>query len=147
MVCLRSTSISTGFFFFGFFFSGSPFAERVKRFDERRIQNLEMLQYEVINFWQAKETLPTSLDNLRDDIRGFVPPVDPETKTPYGYRAIGTQEFELCAVFKTDTVEDAVTTLPLKPIPVKESYGDLEQNWQHQAGEFCFRRVIDPDLY
>ncbi|MDP3726473.1 MAG: DUF5671 domain-containing protein [bacterium] len=133
---------------FGFFVAGSPFAERMKRFDERRIQNLQTLQYEIVNFWQTKETLPTTLDELRDDIRGFTPPQDPETGESYGYTVVSTNEFTLCAMFKAANKEVAVAPLR-KPIPASpEGYFPApEENWLHDAGETCFTRTIDPDRY
>ncbi len=134
---------------FGFFVAGSPFAERLKRFDERRIQNLQELQYEVVNFWQTKEKLPVTLDELRDDIRGFTSPLDPETGESYGYTVAGTNEFTLCAVFKTANKEEMIVPLR-KAIPASpEGYSlpPSEENWLHDEGKVCFSRTIDPDRY
>jgi len=136
----------------GFFVSGSPFAERMKRFDERRVQDLQTIQYEVINYWQAKETLPETLDMLRDDIRGFVSPRDPETGESYRYAVTGLLQFELCAVFATSnkTDDSSGTVKPTAP-PLREAFYDPRgypnENWQHGAGESCFTRTIDPELY
>ena len=67
----------------GFVVAGSPFAERARRFDERRVGNLQELQWQVVNYWQRKESLPSALDDLRDPIFGFVAPADPETGASY----------------------------------------------------------------
>ena len=132
---------------FGFFVAGSPVAERMKRFDEQRIQSLQTIQYEIVNFWQTKEQLPPTLDDLRDDISGFILPRDPETGEPYGYTITGSNEFTLCAVFKTVNKEN--TGKPLrKAIPASPGYYPApEENWLHDAGEMCFTRTIDPDRY
>lgn len=127
---------------FGFFVVGSPQAERVRRFDERRANDLQSIQWEVINYWQKKNRLPVALADLRDDIRGFVPPQDPETAMDYEYAASGEQSFSLCAVFSmaNDSVQGST-----KPVPaVRGIEGDL---WMHGAGRTCFERTIDPDLY
>ena len=135
---------------FGFLAAGSPFAERMRRFDERRIQNLQTLQYEIVNFWQAKEKLPPTIDALRDDIRGFIPPKDPETEEPYEYKITGARQFELCATFKTSNKEDSV--LPLRKTAPAFPEGQYpvsvyEESWLYHPGETCFSRTIDPDRF
>lgn len=127
----------------GFFVVGSPFAERMRRFDEKRVVNLQEIQWQVINFWQRKDKLPEKLDDLRDSISGFVPPSDPETKLAYEYRALDALRFELCATFKTDGGERAGYYGPRAAF-LGEATPD---NWQHGAGRVCFERAIDPDLY
>lgn len=141
-------TLALGVFFilWGFFIAGSPFAERAKRFDERRVQHLQTLQSEIINFWQAKEKLPVSLDELRDDIRGFAPPKDPETDAPYRYTVEDNNKFILCATFKTSATEN--TDIVSKRIAVTpDGYPYYGETWLHGAEEKCFVRTIDPDLY
>ena len=59
----------------GFFIMGSPFTLRMKRFDERRVNDLQNIQYQVVNFYQRKGVLPNNLDELKDPIAGFnIPP-------------------------------------------------------------------------
>ncbi len=143
-----------GIFFIviGFVTAGSPIAQRLKRFDERRISDLQAIQNEIINFWQAKETLPQNLDQLRDDIRGFIPPADPETGDSYEYRVRGTLQFELCATFKTSNKQEPEKS-GAKPVPLapRELYypypGITEESWLHDAERTCFSRTIDPDRY
>jgi len=132
----------------GFFIAGSPQAARERQFDERRVSDLQSIQWQIINYWQSKEALPQTLGDLRDDIRGFVPPIDPETRQPYEYRTTGHLSFELCAVFKTLSIEGGVgverrpVAAPLEPYPVK----GLEI-WAHKEGRTCFQRTIDPEFF
>lgn len=131
----------------GFFLIGSPSHRRAVRFDERRVQDLQNLQYQVINYWQLKEKLPGALGDLKNDISGFVPPTDPQTKAAYEYSVVDTRVFQLCATFTTDanTVSSQETPRPFAPYPYEgKPYGD---NWQHGAGRTCFTRTIDPQLY
>lgn len=137
------------FIVFGFFNAGSPFSERMRRFDERRVSDLQAIQSEIIYYWQAKKVLPQTLDQLQDSIRGFTPPTDPETGEAYKYNVKGALEFELCAVFKTSNKNNQSSGGPkaipltrevLYPLPYNES-------WPHDAGETCFIRTIDPDLF
>lgn len=137
----------------GFFLVGSPFRERLRRFDERRVQDLQTIQWQVVNFWQKKNKLPGSLDDLRDPISGFILPQDPETGDRYEYHALAPLKFELCATFKTDSAETQSSSPSLYRAPMPagvemtsrgKSIGDT---WDHRALRACFERSIDPDLY
>lgn len=127
----------------GFFVMGTPAEQRAKRFDEQRIQNLQMLQSEIINYWQAKETLPADLTVLKNDVTGFIPPTDPKKTEPYEYQVKGDLVFELCATFET-TGED-IKTGAARRVYLEPDYYGYEANWQHEVGRVCFERTIDPD--
>jgi hypothetical protein len=127
----------------GFFVVGSPQAERMWQFDERRISDLSMIQWEIVNYWQTKEELPGALADLHDPLRGFIPPLDPETNEPYGYRVTGDHSFDLCASFQTSNMMDGKT--PSRAIPM-DPYG-MQENWMHDVGETCFSRTIDPERF
>lgn len=122
-----------------FFIVGSPETNRMRKADEQRIGDLQTIQWQVVNYWQQKEKLPLSLDALKDDISGFVPPKDPETGEEYGYRTTGTLSFELCATFKLPSLQRQNT-------PKSGSLTE-QDNWRHEAGEACFTRTIDPEKY
>lgn len=127
----------------GFFVVGSPQKERLRRFDERRVQDLQTIQWSIISYWQSKRKLPSTLQDLRNDISGFVPPADPQTGEDYGYEVKGGTQFSLCASFILSNRSPA--GMP-KSTPPDDYYAGL-QNWQHDAGRVCFNRVIDPDFY
>ncbi len=127
---------------FGYFSAGSPQAERMRRFDERRISDLQQIQFQTVEFWRAKEKLPGSLEELRDELRGFLPPSDPETGESYEYRIISELSFELCANFKTSSINETVQTP--KPVFPDRFDGEL---WLHTASRTCFERTIDPEFY
>src|SRR3989344_653779 len=126
----------------GFVTAGSPFEERARRFDERRVQNLQEIHWQIISYWQRKEVLPAKLDDLRDPISGFVPPRDPETGAEYEYRASGALAFELCASFDTPS-----TAGPMIGPRLVGSEFDATYNWMHESGRACFERTIDPEFY
>lgn len=130
----------------GFFIMGSPKEERLRKFDERRVQDLQFLQGEIINYWINKEKLPEDLSQLKDDIRGISIPKEPETGQTYKYEMKGVLEFSLCANFNRPSLSKRTKNIP-KPVPIyPESYYGAE-NWQHQAGYYCFERKIDKDFY
>lgn len=113
----------------GFFTAGSPLTARLYKFDEQRVNDLQMAQNEVVNYWINKEILPKSLTDLKNDITGFVPPADPETGQVYDYMTTGKLSFELCADFN-----------------LARAY-PYQQNWDHGQGKTCFSRTIDPPFY
>lgn len=134
----------------GFFIVGSPSTQRKVRFDEMRANNLQSLQLEIVNFWQLKNRLPKNLAELKNDISGFVAPLDPETSAPYEYKIKSSRAFELCANFSLASLKNDASEKNIYPPPgmMPEPMGIYgQQNWMHEAGTKCFTRTIDPDLY
>jgi hypothetical protein len=134
----------------GFFVAGSPKEARLRQIDDTRIQHLQMIQSEIVYFWQQKNKLPASLGELTNDISGFIPPEDPETGAGYEYKVNGSESFTLCAGFALPSLTgNGRENIPAIPYPAK-SYpmiGGIAQNWDHPAGAFCFDRKIDKDIY
>ena len=126
----------------GFFIMGTPGEVRLFRFDDQKVSDLQNIQWQIVNYWQQKEALPTTLEELNDPLSGFVPPVDSQTGEAYEYKKTGTFTFELCANFNVESNN----TAPKISRPYPE-YGVEGENWQHPAGEHCFERTIDPDRY
>ncbi|RJP45846.1 hypothetical protein C4587_00175, partial [Candidatus Parcubacteria bacterium] len=124
----------------GFAAAGSPFKQRLVRFDEQKVWDLQSIQGQVVNHWQKKQALPPDLEALRDDISGFVPPKDSQSEAAYEYRALGALSFELCANFNLSSEEQAGVGRLLVPPKGFEA-------WEHPQGRHCFKRTIDPDLY
>ena len=125
----------------GFFIIGTPQELRKMKQDDTRVQDLQNLQWQIVNYWQQKEALPTTLDQLRDPISGATIPVDPVTGEAYVYQSTGARSFKLCAEFATE----GARTNPSIPKPI--DVGVIDENWQHGVGEICFDRTIDPERY
>lgn len=121
-----------------FFVIGSPLTARSARLDDRRISDLQTIQWQVVNYWQQKKALPQTLDGLTDSISGFSAPRDPATGTAYEYKVTGPLTFSLCATFDLDSTTSAVS----RPVMY-----DTFENWQHKTDRQCFDRTIDPDRY
>jgi len=133
----------------GFFVAGSPQVERLRKLDQRRVEDLQNIQSQIIFFWQQKNVLPNSLDDLRDSISGYIPPQDPETKAVYEYSKLGDLKFKLCADFKTEAGPNSATT-PVLVGPMGEQIGKASmgnESWQHTKGLVCFDRTIDPVIW
>ncbi len=129
----------------GFVVAGSPTSQRAVRFDEQRVQDLQSIQWQVVNYWQSKEKLPANLNELRDSISGYAPPIDPVSELPYEYNVLGLLKFQLCANFQTSDQNSSPNRNPYpKAIGPEPVSGD---NWIHNPGHVCFDRTIDPDLF
>ena len=109
------------------------------------MNDLQMLQSQIVDYWVRKDSLPTDLNLLEDNITGFVIPVDPSSKMVYEYKIIDQLSFELCAVFSRSSEESGLSRQVSKEYSTP--YGLYQQNWNHQAGRYCWTRNIDPDLY
>lgn len=140
--------------------TGSPMNQRKLRIDQRRVDDLQSIQWQVISYWQQKEKLPAALTDISTPLSGFVIPQDPEFQKGrvYEYAKTGDKSFELCAtfdlpmpkgwvpgstggVYPMDGMRD-VAVSAVAPYP-----GVGGDSWDHDAGYKCFARTIDPDVY
>lgn len=120
---------------------GSPMNARLFQFDNQKVNDLQNIQYQVINYWQAKGKLPADLAALNDSISGYVAPVDSQTQQAYVYKVTGVKDFQLCADFNLSTVNNMNNNAVARPV------GYASDNWTHGKGQKCFDRTIDSQLY
>ncbi|MEX2029010.1 MAG: DUF5671 domain-containing protein [Candidatus Paceibacterota bacterium] len=162
---IKSSILVVLVIWFSFSVMGSPAKQRLLRLDDRRVADLQSIQWQVINFWQQKEKLPTNLQELTDPLSGYSLPVEPEFEKGkmYEYNVLGPLKFELCATFSLPMPQGwqeyggyygkggimpmiayerdmAVSSYPY-PMP------GVNESWDHQEGRTCFERTIDPELY
>ena len=128
----------------GFSVLGTPASQRMLRYDSQKVSDLQNIQWQIVNYWQQKGVLPASLAELQDPISGFIAPLDSQTKKPYEYKKTGTLSFDLCADFNkpAQAIDGSMTRMAYS-----EPMGKLAENWQHEVGNKCFSRTIDPELY
>ncbi len=139
---------------------GSPMNQRKLRIDQRRVDDLQSIQWQVISFWQQKEKLPAALTDIATPISGFMIPQDPEFQKGkvYEYKKTGDKSFELCATFDLAMPKGWVpgSTGGVYPLSgmrdvavsaVAPYPGVGGDSWDHDAGLKCFPRTIDPDIY
>ena len=134
---------------FGFIVMGSPASQREKRFDAMRVEHLNIIQSQVLSYWQTKQKLPATLNDLNDPLFGFVPPIDPKTNLPYEYSPQGKLGFKICASFSReskDVSQYAMSRYEMAPTPYPYK-GGIDGTWQHEIGRTCFDRTIDPERY
>lgn len=147
---------------YGFIVMGGPGSQRNLRLDQRRIEDLQNIQYQVINYWQQKEKLPATLDELKNPLTGSIIPIDPEFEKgmAYEYKKIEDKKFELCATFAAPLPKGWVDyskggygggVMPARDIAVSSMPmpypGGTNDSWDHQEGRTCFDRTIDPETY
>lgn len=126
----------------GFVVAGSPQSQRLLRFDERRVNDLSLIQSQIVTYWQNNNVLPRNLDQLRNDIYGFSVPVDPKTGQPYEYQITGDLKFKLCANFETSSQKSKLGREGAMPVV----YPFKNETWDHRQGSVCFDREIDTNL-
>ncbi len=118
----------------GFVLVGSPISSRRERFDERRMQDLQIINQTILDIvyegrqWEPSEDgslrqpLPESLGAVANQaVKQRVNIVDSETSESYGYRVTGQTTYELCATFNA----------------LRDEPYDIF--WNHGKGRTCFR--------
>mgnify|MGYP003385972903 FL=1 len=125
----------------GFFIVGTPGQARLGRFDQQKVSDLQQIQSEIVNYYQAKQKLPLTLADINDPLSQYgSAPVNPETLQPYEYKTTGKTSFQLCTNFNN------IATSPTYSAPIVKR-ASVSDNWEHVAGRVCFDRIIDPELY
>ncbi len=145
---------------YSFYIMGSPTTQRLLRLDDRRVSDLQNIQYQIINYWQQKEKLPANLAELASPISGYSIPVEPEFEKGlmYEYKVKDNLTFELCATFAKpiqkgwrEYSNGGITPMYSEKDIAVSSYpypgGGVNESWDHQAGKTCFNRTIDPEIY
>jgi len=110
---------------------GSPMQSRLKKFDERRVEDLQNISSEIYEYvyaglpYDAESTMSRSLPRTLEEVAlnaryRRINPFDPQTRESYVYTVIDQTHFELCATF------DAPKTY------------DYDIFWEHSAGVHCY---------
>jgi hypothetical protein len=132
----------------GFFIVGTPSQARLYRYDQQKINDLQSIQYQIVNYWQSKQKLPANLSDLNDPLSNFAVPSDPQPGDAYTYQATGPLSFKLCATFNAGSRgSNPSENAPMIPAPMGAAGKAIQDNWQHGAGQTCFDRTIDPQRY
>lgn len=131
--------VSTAAVITGIILAGSPLEERERKFDQRRLDDLRVINSEIrnivldrtkVNGPVLKEALPPTLPELQNRAQYQRPSiVDPETGEPYEYVVKDRTHFELCAVFNASRDEE------------------LDVFWNHSQGRACFMFDVLDERY
>lgn len=137
----------------GLYLAGSPNTERLRRFDDQRVQALENIAGTVDNFYLQENRLPNSLDELtipttqKSGYTGQKPysyyiytSKDPRTGAPYEYRPVDTKIYEVCADFDQEKINPDQNNgeYPRVPYPAYPVDSGSVFPWKHGVGRTCF---------
>jgi hypothetical protein len=127
----------------GFFIVGTPMHARLARLDEQKVQDLQNIQSQVTYYWQAKRTLPKTLESMVGLMSmDSTLPIDSQTGTAYEYEITGPLSFQLCAIFSAEDHSNE----SMAPF-IRKAQDGVSHNWDHGKGRVCFNRTIDPAFY
>ena len=127
----------------GFSVLGSPRTQRLIKYDEQKVYDLQNMNSNIINYYQINRVLPD--DYATVTITDYiVTPKDPgQTGTStYEYKKTGNLSYELCAEFNMDSDK---TDPKIRPYVDSMPYGGT--SWSHPAGHYCFPMTINPLQY
>lgn len=131
--------------FSAFMIIGTPWQARLYRLDDQKTYDLEQIQARIVTFWQKKGELPKALVDLNDSIGDNPVPTDPQTGEPYTYTVTGKNTFILCARFNALAQQYSPSVMNSQTTFLNN--GSQYSSWFHGAGDVCFDRTIDPDIY
>ena len=113
---------------------GTPGQQRDVRLDDRRVDDLRNIANNIDTYLELNQEMPAALDDLSGP-RFYVESIeDPETGRLYEYRVIEDTNYELCAVFVTDSSE--ARRGPREPRASVRPFS--ERVWDHGVGRTCF---------
>jgi hypothetical protein len=115
----------------GFWFSGSPAQARMLEQDAQRVRDLTAIYQSVSRYYLSQGNLPESLEVCDSNPGTYIAQkTDRVTGTPYGYRVLDPNQFQLGATFALPSESGRTTGVYLSP--AQEGF------WRHEAGGQTF---------
>jgi hypothetical protein len=105
----------------GLIMTGSPEQQREKKFDVKRISDLQEIAGSIDLYYTRHNTLPDNLDTLDKEPGITINRNDPKTGIPYSYTVTSGKNYTLSAEFST------------------ESDNGINNIWEHSAGKQLFQ--------
>lgn len=134
---LASLVLIVAAFVSAWFFMESPKEARNRRLDQIVINNIYSLESAVNTYYDTKDVLPTSLDELKGNPDLYFDQkalIDPETGEAIVYQKIDDTNFEFCANFRTTSYPENMATRPT----INYAAGSKD----HEAGYHCFKSEV-----
>ena len=125
----------------GFYVLGSPASQRLSKYDDQKVMELQTINNYVMNYYQMKASLPGSLTDIQTNEPYARLPVDPQSGKSYEYVLIGqsAKAYQLCADFNKASNKE------IPSVPAIYQYGNV--TWTHPAGHYCFTESIPVSMY
>lgn len=114
---------------------GSPATNRLRAYDQRRIENLSNIASCLEGYWLENGKVLTTLKEVMNSRNcGYLDEAafgDPETQMPYDYAVIDADTYSLCATFSLPDEQGGAQYF-------------VDRSWRHEAGRVCFERDLPP---
>ncbi len=124
----------------GLFLSGSPVAERMRRLDTQRVNDLQQISYAIDTYWGMQQRLPERLDQLQTTRDVYVSSIrDPQTQKDYDYLVTASSSYQLCADFQALSEPTGPASLRVATLPHPDKGTPF---WSHTAGHTCFSLTV-----
>ncbi|MEK7539581.1 MAG: DUF5671 domain-containing protein [Patescibacteria group bacterium] len=119
----------------GFAVLGSPRTQRLMKYDEQKVSDLQNFNGQVISYYSNKGILPKTMEEIASYNNYYASKIDSQTQKPYKYQKIDDTTYNLCADFNKASDDKNARTYP---------YGI---SWTHPGGYYCFLETINPNTY
>lgn len=128
----------------GFSVLGSPRTQRLYKYDEQKISDLQSINNQISNYYSNKGLLPKTIEEIANG-NYYIARADPQTRKPYEYEKATDTTYKLCAEF--NKASDEKNFRNRSNYPSYSSYDGINTSWIHPAGRYCFNQTINLNLY
>ena len=133
------TAIVIGFVAASLYHLELPSEARERKLDTEQVRDLQEIQYRIEDYMIQNNSLPEDLAVLYEVNE---PPTAPADRTPYRYE-VTDGGFQLCAEFgKASRRDEYPYARPLSPTESDRPQIIHANDWEHEAGEWCFTREV-----
>src|SRR3989344_1806230 len=138
--------IVIGSIIWGFSVLGSPRTQRLYKYDEQKIHDLQNVDNQISNYYREKGTLPNTVEEIANQSY-YIPlsQVDPQTQKPYEYVKTSETTYNLCAQF--NKASDDKNSKNFRTSYMYDYPYNWSDSWTHPAGRYCFTKTINPNSY
>lgn len=131
MAAIATTLLAIGIIVAALFMIDSPAVQRAQDNDKAVIEDLQEVQWAIIDYYEHEEALPADQAALKEEI-------NTEITHSFTYEVTSETTFNLCATFETEQL-----TAPRGDYYELDIYGlKGGGSWVHGAGMHCFEREI-----
>jgi hypothetical protein len=124
---------------FGFMQIESPSVTREKALDSKQVDAARQIQWAVEDYYRVEKTLPQSLDDLQGRQQPL--PVSVAGREDLTYE-VTDEGFKLCTTFAYPTSDPWQTEVQPVYYYDEKAFITNPDNWYHEAGYYCFERVV-----
>ena len=134
---IGATILVLGSLIYGYSYIEPPAEVREINLDEKQVNDLRDIYWEISDTYRSTQQLPKTLDELY--INRKIPSA-PDQREPYVYTPLDDKTFELCATFAYPSPQ---YKKPTKDVQTVNTNLFLNSNWEHGTGYTCFKRTVE----